>query len=590
MYFIRFGIYKNLTVIQLYGEMNKNYKVNAIILAAGIGTRLRPVTDFIPKPLMPVGGVPLLESIIIKMKEVGIAKIAVNTHHLADRIESFIRNSPYSDMVELFQEKEILGTGGPLVNAKDLLCEQEYFILYNGDILSDLDLSELIDCHVSSGKLATLVAIQGPENRVLVSPDSKNSGTIIDILGKLGKTCSDGRIMTYSGIAVFSRDIFKYLPGNPVNHSIITSILGAIADKPGSVGVYMPEKIFWNDIGTTGKYFALISSPPKQEFISPARQPSIKVTQIAEQGSNRRFYRISCPDSSRVVMLSSAEDQDFERFLKIGKYFYRNGLGTPEIFNFNKSQYAVLMEDLGDDTVHEVLKRGNQQEVYMKVIDWLVGFQKKSCELGIECRNEVNRYFDYVGMRWETEYFTDNFLKRHLGVDNAKCATLQHGFDMLANEALSQPQILIHRDFQSQNIMIKDGNVRIVDFQGARQGPLAYDLMSLLKDAYVDIPKNLKKELEVYYYEKLQETGVNKLIFPREQFRKYTVIAGLQRNMQALGAFAFLSFFKGKKRYLDFIPGGVKNLIEGIEELESLPDRPFSLSKLLDILSSTDSK
>jgi aminoglycoside/choline kinase family phosphotransferase/choline kinase len=570
--------------------MNNNSKVNAIILAAGIGTRLRPVTDFIPKPLMPVGGIPLLESIMMKMKQAGIAKIAVNTHHLAERIENFIRNSPYSDSVELFHEKEILGTGGPLINARNLLSESEYFVLYNGDILSDLDIGKLIECHAASGKVATLVTIQGPENRVLISPDSKNSGTIIDILGKLGKTCPSGTIMTYAGIAVFSREIFKYLPEKPVNHSIITSILGAIADKPGSVGAYMPETISWNDIGTVGKYFTLISSTPKQECQVPRTQSSVKITQIAEQGSNRKFYRISYPDSSRVVMLSSSEDLDFERFIKIGEYFYDKGFGTPEIFNYSKAQYAVLVEDLGDETVYEALKRGNQREMYSKVIDWLVEFQKESCELGVGCRTEVNRYFDYRGMRWETEYFTDNFLKRHLGVDDAKCAKLQHAFDMLANEALSQPQILIHRDFQSQNIMIKDGQVRIVDFQGARQGPVAYDLMSLLKDAYVDIHKDLRKELEDYYYEKLQKTGVKKLFFSREQFLKYTVVAGLQRNMQALGAFTFLSFVKGKQRYLDFIPGGVRNLIEGIEELESLPDRPFSLSGLLEILSGTKNK
>ncbi len=560
--------------------------MNAIILAAGVGMRLRPVTDFIPKPLMPVGGVPLLESIIVKMKRAGIAKIAVNTHHLADRIESFIRNSPYSGMVELFHENEILGTGGPLVNARNLLSESEYFVLYNGDILSDLDLGKLIESHAASGRMATLAAIRGPENRVLVSPDSENSGTVIDILGKLGKTCTSGSMMTYSGIAVFSRDIFNYLPANPVNHSIISSILAAIADKPGSVGTHMPEKISWNDIGTVTKYFALVSSPAEQEFQTSASRSPVKVIQIAEQGSNRKFYRMSYPDSSRILMLSSSEDQDFERFIKIGKYFFKNGLGSPEIFNYNKSQYAILVEDLGDETVYEVLKRGDHGEVYRKVIDWLVGFQKKSCELGVECRSEVDRYFDYRGMRWETEYFTDNFLKRHLGVTDAKCAALQHGFDMLANEALSQPQILIHRDFQSQNIMIKDGHVRIVDFQGARQGPVTYDLMSLLKDAYVDIPRKLRKELEGYYYEKLQGVCVKKLAFSRDQFRRYAVISGLQRNMQALGAFAFLSLFKGKTRYLDFIPGGVKNLIEGIEELEALPDKPFSLSLLLEILQS----
>jgi aminoglycoside/choline kinase family phosphotransferase len=110
--------------------------------------------------------------------------------------------------------------------------------------------------------------------------------------------------------------------------------------------------------------------------------------------------------------------------------------------------------------------------------------------------------------------------------------------------------------------------------------------MSLLKDAYVDIPGKLRKELEGYYYEKLQGVCVKKLAFSLDQFRRYAVISGLQRNMQALGAFAFLSLFKGKTRYLDFIPGGVKNLIEGIEELEALPDKPFSLSLLLEILQS----
>ncbi|MFA6291655.1 MAG: sugar phosphate nucleotidyltransferase [Victivallales bacterium] len=564
--------------------MSKDYKVNAIILAAGIGTRLRPVSDFVPKPLMPVGGVPLLESIIMRMKQAGIAKIAVNTHHLAERIESFIRNSPYSGIVELFHENEILGTGGPLVNARNLLAESEYFVLYNGDILSDLDIGKVIEFHVASGKIATLVAIQGPENRVLVSPDSKNSGTIVDILGRLGKTCSSGSIMTYVGIAVFSRDIIKYLPEKPVNHSIISSILDAIADKPGSVGAYMPDTISWNDIGTVGKYFALISSPLKNEGQAAPARSSVKIIQIAEQGSNRKFYRISYPDSSRVVMLSSAEDQDFDRFIRIGSYLFQNGLGTPEIFNYDKVQHAVLMEDLGDETVHEVLKKENKADVYRKVIDWLVGFQKKSYALGDECRKEVDRVFDYPGIRWETEYFTENFLKRHLGADDAKCEALKPGFDMLANEALIQPQVLIHRDFQSQNIMIKDGKVRVVDFQGARQGPLAYDLMSLLKDAYVDIPQTFRKEMEDYYYEGLQATGVRELTFSKALFRKYAVVAGLQRNMQALGAFTFLSLVKGKRKYLDYIPGGVKNLIEGIEELESLPDRPFSLSKLLEIL------
>jgi len=283
-------------------------------------------------------------------------------------------------------------------------------------------------------------------------------------------------------------------------------------------------------------------------------------------------------------MVSYPEDQDFDRFIKVGEYLFKNGLGTPQIFSHDKSQLAVLLEDLGDDTVHGVIRKKNKSEVYRKVIDWLVEFQKRTCQLGDECRHEINRSFDYPGIRWETEYFTENFLKRYLGESEEKCAELLTRFDVLAQESLKQPQVLIHRDFQSQNILIKDDKVRIVDYQGTRYGPVAYDLMSLLKDAYVDIPVALRRELQEYYYRKIQGTRIKELTFTKEQFRKYAVIAGLQRNMQALGAFTFLALVKGKQRYLSYIPIGVKNLIEGIDELEALPDRPVTLTALLGML------
>ncbi|MFZ2654159.1 MAG: sugar phosphate nucleotidyltransferase [Victivallales bacterium] len=563
--------------------MREKIGVNAIILAAGIGTRLRPVTDFIPKPLMPVDGTPLLESIILKMKNAGVAKVAVNTHHLADRVEAFVENSQYAGYVTLYHEKEILGTGGPLVNARNLLSEADCFVLYNGDILSDIDVGKLVDFHRASGKIATMVIINGPENRVLTTLGSKNSGTVIDILGKLGKTSPSARLLTYTGIAVFSKEIFKYLPDQPVNCSMITAILDALREIPASVGAYLPDKMLWNDIGTVGKYFSLLSSPLKQKPQTPAKSP-IRISSLVEQGSNRKFYRISYPDSSRVVMVSYPEDQDFDRFIKVGEYLFKNGLGTPQIFSHDKSQLAVLLEDLGDDTVHSVIRKKNKSEVYRKVIDWLVEFQKRTCELGDECRHEINRSFDYPGIRWETEYFTENFLKRYLGESEEKCAELLTRFDVLAQESLKQPQVLIHRDFQSQNILIKDDKVRIVDYQGTRYGPVAYDLMSLLKDAYVDIPVALRRELQEYYYRKIQGTRIKELTFTKEQFRKYAVIAGLQRNMQALGAFTFLALVKGKQRYLSYIPIGVKNLIEGIDELEALPDRPVTLTALLGML------
>ena len=115
-----------------------------LILAAGYGTRLAPLTDHLPKPLLPVAGEPLLDGIIKRLLTAGVAPIAINSHHLGDIVQAHVAAHEQADQLHSFPEADILGTGGALANARDFLGASEAFIVYNGDVLCDVDLAALI--------------------------------------------------------------------------------------------------------------------------------------------------------------------------------------------------------------------------------------------------------------------------------------------------------------------------------------------------------------------------------------------------------------------------------------------------------------
>jgi len=226
-----------------------------MILAAGLGTRLRPLTDEVPKPLLAVAGRPLLASVIANLRAAGVAEIAVNTHHLAGQIESFVAGLSEPGSIRLFHEPEILGTGGALVNAKEFLSAGEFFLLHNGDALTDLDITQLVAAHEGSGALATMVLTGGHENVVLASAE----GTVLDILGKTGAKEKPGsRPLTYTGIAALSPRIFDFLPPEGPA-SLTAAAIAALRAEPGCIRALAPEKLYWNDMGTPERYLAALS-------------------------------------------------------------------------------------------------------------------------------------------------------------------------------------------------------------------------------------------------------------------------------------------------------------------------------------------
>jgi len=569
----------------------------AMILAAGFGKRLRPLSEHLPKPLIPLAGKPLLAEILDRLRLAGIVEFCINAHHQSEKIEAFIQSygqkNEMSESLVFSPEEKILGTGGGLIQAADFLRQGDEFLLHNGDVLTDINVQDLIKTHRRNNALVTLALIDWPEVNSLLLDEN---GVVVDVASRLGTQIS-GQFceLTYSGVAMIDSRFLDYLPVEGPS-SLVDGFLTAISRKPGSICGWAPDPVNWNDLGTLKRYVTvqekyLRNLSSKQDTNTktvgfPNGSPMLSRLQVAtddrpvrlaEQGSDRAFWRVRTPDKSVVLMRTSPHDLEFERYIAVGGFLFENKLGGPEIFDLDLESRALLMEDLGDSTLYrQVVQHGNNPEpLYREVIRLLVELQTRGSRKRDCCPLCHDRIFDHKMLRWETEYFRHNFLQQWCGLPATELAVLDEEFELLAQTVIQQPQVLMHRDFQSQNIHFCPEGVRLVDFQGMRWGPVTYDLMSLLKDCYVPLDIDLRESLVEYYRLCLQKNGGPD--FSPKTMQKYSTAAGLQRNMQALGAFSYLTRVKGRRGFDLYMPQGLLLLREGLADFKDMP----SLENLL---------
>ena len=227
---------------------------------------------------------------------------------------------------------------------------------------------------------------------------------------------------------------------------------------------------------------------------------------------------------------------------------------------------SALFEDLGDLSLYSWLKCPREQvqieNVYRKAIDILISFHTGVTEHISVCPLLQSRIFDYEYLRWETNYFIERFVEGCRNISLKNLSSLMYEFHRLAVKVDSFSKTIIHRDFQSQNIMITKGGIpRVLDYQGARIGPSTYDVVSLLWDPYYRLNDNTRARLLDYYINKMSE---NARWFSVKNFGETILPCRLQRHMQALGAYGFLSMTKGKKYFLKYIPEGLRLLKEDV--------------------------
>lgn len=220
----------------------------AIILAAGFGTRLRPLTDSLPKPLIPYNGKPMIENAISRLSSAGVKEFVINTHHLSDKMEEYFLNRTGSEKIVLVHEKEILGTGGALLNAKQYLEGSGSFYVYNTDVETDADLGLLEKAHFQKRALATLALQSRVTSRYILADDCMN------IVGRTEGTEQVLYInkpvrwkLGFCGIHLLSENILSLLRGNG-EFDIIPEYMRLISEGYMICGYDIGHNI-WKDLG-----------------------------------------------------------------------------------------------------------------------------------------------------------------------------------------------------------------------------------------------------------------------------------------------------------------------------------------------------
>src|SRR5271168_4438901 len=279
-------------------------------------------------------------------------------------------------------------------------------------------------------------------------------------------------------------------------------------------------------------------------------------------GSGRKIIRLASDQTSAIGILYGVSEEN-RAFLEFSRHFSRHGLPVPEIYADDLSQGAYLEEDLGNTTLFEFLSKNRQGEniesqaieAYRKVVAALPRFQ---IEAGRDLNYEVcypRGRFDRQSINWDLNYFKYYFL-RLAGIPFNEQA-LEDDFDRLTDFLLSADcDYFMYRDFQSRNIMLRDGQPFFLDYQGGRKGALQYDIASLLYDGKADLPPETRQSLLDYYLECLG--GFIKV--DREAFMEHYYAYVYVRIMQALGAYGFRGFYERKAHFLQSVPYALTNL------------------------------
>jgi aminoglycoside/choline kinase family phosphotransferase len=297
-------------------------------------------------------------------------------------------------------------------------------------------------------------------------------------------------------------------------------------------------------------------------------------------GSKRAFWRITLPlpESCFIAMVNPPNDHASNRenfaYLMIGKHLHKKGIPVPEIYSSNLKYGWFIMEDMGRTSLQDLVSSINDTlPIYEELLEHLFRLQIAGVDdFDPAWCSQTQRYDRNVMRGYEANYFRDAFLRLYLGLKD-EWPELEVPFNHLSETASkADGDFLLHRDFQSRNIMISKGNIGIIDWQGARLGPLGYDLASLLIDPYSNLSSQNKASLYERYLLMIKENNVELI----ESFKRYYPYLAIQRNLQILGAFSYLTKTMKKPFFETYIPTALQtlhNLLHEVNDPELCPLR-----------------
>ncbi len=306
------------------------------------------------------------------------------------------------------------------------------------------------------------------------------------------------------------------------------------------------------------------------------------ITELPSSGSNRRYFRLT--GVADLIGVIGTSLQENEAFIYMSRHFREKNLPTPEVVAVSDDRMVYLQQDLGDTLLFNAIEKGRQtksfsageRELLVKTIRLLpdiqfagaVGFDFSKCY--------PSSQFDVRSIMWDLNYFKYCFLKA-TGIEFQE-DRLEDDFQAMAEVLMrSQSGTFMYRDFQSRNVMIKDGEPWFIDYQGGRRGPFYYDVASFLWQAKANLPDSLREELIKEYIESLRKYQPIDERYFMEQLRHFVLF----RTLQVLGAYGFRGYFEKKPHFMQSVPFAIANLRALLKQ--PYPEYPY-LNKLLEEL------
>ena len=287
----------------------------------------------------------------------------------------------------------------------------------------------------------------------------------------------------------------------------------------------------------------------------------ISLHSLTGDASFRRYYRVNflgdqsasvAPHRTLIVMDAPPAHEDCHPFLAINEMLGHHGVRVPQVIASDAIQGFILLEDFGDTVLSQVLTAENVDALYAQAIKQLIELQQAPTldHYPLLAYGEIKLVDE---MSLFDEWFIQKFLK--LKPSQEEQALLKNAYNFLANQALRQPQVVVHRDYHCRNLMVLDQKqeLGIIDFQDAVIGPVTYDIVSLLRDAYVQWPAEKVQEWLKLYWEHQSlngHLGTTSLA----ELQQWFDWMGAQRHLKVLGIFARLYFRDGKEGYLNDLP------------------------------------
>ena len=526
----------------------------AVVLAAGHGTRLRPFTCATPKPLLPVWGETMIDRIMALLRERGVDDIVVNSHHLHEQIrvwsDAYRRAAQERGeklRIKVSYEPEILGNGGVLNPIREWIGDEPFYLVNSDIVLENVpDLEKTFEQAKSPSVIGvSLVSEQGPRT-VEVEPES---GFITN--WKSDDAGCDGTY-TFCGVSILKPAILKYVKPEGFS-SIVAAFEKAMMDGK-FIRVVKSDKLLWEDAGAIRRYIDLNSDGDDNAFGDIPQLKHLGATGLkflCARGSERVFF--GC-DQGVAVLYDDGNRDENGKYPGHARWLRQHGIPVPEILADLPEKKAMLMTSAGEE-------RKMKLEEYVKVVETLVKFNRLGSEKELP---DLLPPFDDETWEWERNLFAKYCLGANFQMEMP--SAVRKELEQVAEVLEKEPKALVHRDFQSTNVLWKGDQLSFIDFQGMRLGPAAYDLASLVYDPYVKFTEGERRALVALY---AKESG-------REEFVKILPYAAVQRLVQCLGAYGRLASV-GQPQFGKHVLPALENLLDaadraGLEQVGALAE------------------